>query len=1093
MMLVGVEGDGRDGSDGGDGGGTSSEQEWRVVRFDEASPSAHIVVREVKVKEVKEEGMLDEEERAGKDKDKGKGQRQGEGEDAAAVEAAAASSNGPQESPAETEAPPEHSETKAQPEVPVHELVLREYRPVSDQRGWIRLRVYDLDDSSDGGSGGSGGGGGGGSGSKRTSWRCGTMSGIRLPSGEVRCSNYVAQQVAARAEEFIGFMIEAAELCAEQAEKIAAAEKEVTALEAIVERSEDEEKKLGERQAEAAEARKKVNECLVEKEQQPIVTDKVIVCHWDNEKIREKPKEKPAVRFEGAEEEATDDDTSDASTTVSVDRIELAPSVRYAERQQILLFHEQAWHLGSALGNTGVGSKCRVRIGVGDSTQEQVVEVDLNDANHAPAFFVSMEVADQAKQRYGIKLTEEHGHIYDIFSGQQLSTRTQTATLQFREKERKDQMLTGKTQDLDNLDYQRARKKSQYEKTEEEQKGVLVTEILKLMLQPSNRRSSGHWVVKHNRMLILGPAASGKTTLLKTFIVEILYSYKDFVPILMPVIELVRVFEKQQPGTSVLVTYLQLHYADHCHLLMQKVLQRQAVFLIDGIDESGTSRDQVQDFVTSELLQAGHKTIITSRHSGFAGDAFQHCKVVELLPLTPAQQAGMVKSRVDDEERADELIEQLADPVFEEIVTNPLMLTMVISIYVSNDYKLISNRAELYEQALQTIVGRTDKVRSGLERSKHKKIFGWLQQIAFNSHLRKGERRIFNKAQAMEWAGDGFGTVGAYIQEGELPIVTSMGLNSKDEEEYRFSHLTYQEYLTARELVEQARKSRFDIGTITSILGSPPTAAFADVRWQVLLQLAADCFVVTEASSGEAGDTGISRFARSLFSGLTAEAKEKAQASVMVSGASGALMICRSDEPPAGGELSLGAGVGAPGAKALAPFLRASQGMRSVCLKGAQMGAQGCADIVDALVGSAAGSLKELDLSGEAVTDTLMEQVTRCTRLTRLAVAGCVELTDEGLQNMSRCSALVDVDVSGCLMLTDHGMGHLSRCTLLTAMNVKGCELVSVFSLAALCKACAGMRPFTGLNVNDRIHDDLLLAYTTVSAELTEMNLANSC
>ena len=46
---------------------------------------------------------------------------------------------------------------------------------------------------------------------------------------------------------------------------------------------------------------------------------------------------------------------------------------------------------------------------------------------------------------------------------------------------------------------------------------------------------------------------------------------------------------------------------------------------------------------------------------------------------------------------------------------------------------------------------------------------------------------------------------------------------------------------------------------------------------QVLLQLAADCFVVTEASSGEAGDTGISRFARSLFSGLTAEqAKEKA-------------------------------------------------------------------------------------------------------------------------------------------------------------------------------------------------------------------------
>ena len=127
--------------------------------------------------------------------------------------------------------------------------------------------------------------------------------------------------------------------------------------------------------------------------------------------------------------------------------------------------------------------------------------------------------------------------------------------LQYREKERKAAMLTGEQQDLDDLQYQRARKKSLFERAEEEQKGILVSEILKVMLQSSTRRSSGHWVVEHNRMLILGPAASGKTTLLKTFIVEILYSYKDFVPILMPVIELVRVFGKQQPGTSVLVTY----------------------------------------------------------------------------------------------------------------------------------------------------------------------------------------------------------------------------------------------------------------------------------------------------------------------------------------------------------------------------------------------------------------------------------------------------------------------------------------------------------------------------------------------------------
>ena len=39
------------------------------------------------------------------------------------------------------------------------------------------------------------------------------------------------------------------------------------------------------------------------------------------------------------------------------------------------------------------------------------------------------------------------------------------------------------------------------------------------------------------------------------------------------------------------------------------MLMRRAVFLIDGIDESGTYREPVQDFITVELLEPGHKTI----------------------------------------------------------------------------------------------------------------------------------------------------------------------------------------------------------------------------------------------------------------------------------------------------------------------------------------------------------------------------------------------------------------------------------------------------------------------------------------------------
>ena len=76
---------------------------------------------------------------------------------------------------------------------------------------------------------------------------------------------------------------------------------------------------------------------------------------------------------------------------------------------------------------------------------------------------------------------------------------------------------------------------------------------------------------------------------------------------------------------------------------------RQAVFLIDGIDESGTYREAVQDFITTELLEPGYKTVITSRHSGFSSDAFKQCKLVELLPLSTDQQVQMVRSRVPNE------------------------------------------------------------------------------------------------------------------------------------------------------------------------------------------------------------------------------------------------------------------------------------------------------------------------------------------------------------------------------------------------------------------------------------------------------------
>jgi hypothetical protein len=466
-------------------------------------------------------------------------------------------------------------------------------------------------------------------------------------------------------------------------------------------------------------------------------------------------------------------------------------------------------------------------------------ELNLTAANHAPALFSNLAAMDRAHQAYAIDLKEKHAFILDLFSGQKLDTRTQTATLQYRETERAAQTFA-KDDDVDSLPYQRARKASQMQRrVSTKESGKDATEVLHTMLCGDNR-AAGQLV--RYLLLILGPAASGKTTLLKTFAMEIVHRHTDFFPVIIPIIEVLPDLAScnRDAGESVVAAFMQRKYPQHAHLLLQAMLQRRAVFFIDGIDESGTQRDAVQDFVTVELLEPGHKTVITSRHSGFSGDAFRQCQLVELLPLSGEQQARMVRTRVPDEDKAERLVRELGNKAFKEIATNPLMLTMMVSIYVSNNYVVISNRSELYEKALLTIVGRSDKGRDGLDPAAQEALFGHLQKLALKSHERTDERRIFTATAAEEWIGsDGWASIEKALRAGRLPIIAAMGRNEKDVDEYRFGHMSYQEYLTGREYYQELTAARFSTAALVELFGDQPLDAFTDVKQHLVLQLLA--------------------------------------------------------------------------------------------------------------------------------------------------------------------------------------------------------------------------------------------------------------
>jgi Tfp pilus assembly protein PilF len=466
----------------------------------------------------------------------------------------------------------------------------------------------------------------------------------------------------------------------------------------------------------------------------------------------------------------------------------------------------------------------------------------LTESNHAPALFADCDALEQGKRAYDIDLKEQHAFIYDLFSGNKLDTRTQMASLKYREGKRTVDMLA-QNADVDAEEYQQARKISQMTQkagsTEEADAKMILKRVLSTGGQAAGRLAL-------SLLLILGPAASGKTTLLKTLVMETVYGYTDFVPILMPVIEVLTMLHKckREEGESVVIAYLRHKFPQHTNLLLQMMQMRRVLFLVDGMDESGTKRDVVQDFVTAELLEPGHKTIITSRHGGYTSDAFRQCELVELLPLSAEQQATMVHRRVTDEAKAEELVQELGTEAFKDISSNPLMLTMMISIYESRDYMIISNRSELYEQALQTIVGRGDKGgRGGISQNDQTELFGYLQKLAAASHGRNiAQRRIFTAkdAQRDNWAGgNGWVAIVAAMGEGRLPIIASRGRNENDEEEYRFVHMSYQEFLTGRDYYQKLTQNRFSTKTVKAMFGKQPLGAFSEVKQLLVLELLA--------------------------------------------------------------------------------------------------------------------------------------------------------------------------------------------------------------------------------------------------------------
>jgi len=237
-------------------------------------------------------------------------------------------------------------------------------------------------------------------------------------------------------------------------------------------------------------------------------------------------------------------------------------------------------------------------------------------------------------------------------------------------------------------------------------------------------------------LLLTAPPAAGKTCLMSQLIMHILQSdHCDMVPILIKVQELQRrllneatrpIFERSWNWVDAFLQCVHGPGSDLYRMLRQALMARRALVLLDGIDEGGTARSEIERHVTEVLAPQGHIMLVTSRPAGLKAGWFSNRFVhLKLEPLSEAQQEEVIVKRLGKADHS-ELLEYLSNPdrvpldykTQQRVTGNPLMLSMVISIFQSKQQKgpestMPTTITELYETASRAMLERVDRKERG--------------------------------------------------------------------------------------------------------------------------------------------------------------------------------------------------------------------------------------------------------------------------------------------------------------------------------------------------------------------------------------------
>lgn len=283
------------------------------------------------------------------------------------------------------------------------------------------------------------------------------------------------------------------------------------------------------------------------------------------------------------------------------------------------------------------------------------IHMDLNSFNHCKLVdFGSVAEYENARTKYLEGLAEKLSYIEDAITGNSLNMDDQIVSISIDTKDVSDDMGSWKTiVNTDDLAVQLVRPSAGRPQGTHEAQGVLLRAgpgtgktvsmhqltrlIAKRLLAASGSSPAGRTGASHSAVEPAEQAGPGVGLVPMLISVQRLATYmKRYRWELGGVDDLLRSYIGQE------------FCGDERAVLLQAYQMRALVCAIDGVDEAAALKSRIEDLVVDKLAPFGVRTIVSSRPEGVRLERYKSWVVMDLKPLSDAQQqvaiAGQIKN-----------------------------------------------------------------------------------------------------------------------------------------------------------------------------------------------------------------------------------------------------------------------------------------------------------------------------------------------------------------------------------------------------------------------------------------------------------------